>query len=113
MEVVVAQRVALLCAGPRTVAGDGVTGAREPRVALDVHVQQVARARPLIAADLTPRRPRGTRASVASQDRADRRVRDPRLSDEQPWPPARSLACLADTALHVCGRLTRTAVRAA
>ena len=56
VEVVVAERVGLLprrCV--RAIAGDRVPGPAKARVALDVHVQQIAGARPLIADDLLAR----------------------------------------------------------
>jgi hypothetical protein len=77
----------LLGVGARTVAGDGVTGAREPRIALDV---PCAAGRPDTAipsgrshAAPTARR----RAAVAAQDRMDGGVRDPALAGDQPRTP--------------------------
>jgi hypothetical protein len=49
VEVVVAERVGALKPGRASIARDGVTWPPKARIALDVHVQQVARTRPLVA----------------------------------------------------------------
>src|SRR3954452_7718506 len=112
VEVVVAERVAALHLGA-PVAGDGVPGAAEARVALDVHVQEITRTWPFVANDLLAPGPRRARATVALEDRADRRVRDAGLGDQQPRAPARPLTRLADVLLDFDRRLARTAVRTA
>ena len=83
------------------IAGDGVTGPPEPRVLLDVDVDQVAGARPLIAAHLAaPLRGRARRA-VANEDRVHRGVRDPGRAGDQSRPPARATALPADPQLEI------------
>ena len=99
VEVVVAERGGLLDVGLGAIAGDRVPGASEARVALDVHVQQVTRARPLIATHLPARRTRRPRAAVATQNGVHGRVRHPRLPGEQPWPPPGALPRLTDPPL--------------
>jgi hypothetical protein len=89
---VVTERVALLGTGLAAVAGDGVPGAPEARVALDIHVQQITRARPLVAHERRARTARRARAAVPLENRVHRRMRDPGLAGDQPWPPARALA---------------------
>jgi hypothetical protein len=96
VEVVVAQRVAPLGAGLVPVAGDRVSGAREARVALDVHVQQVARARPLVATERRPRRLGAARQAVAAQHRVHGGVRNSDLAGDQPRTPPGPPALLAD-----------------
>ena len=85
----------------RAVAGDLVPGPGEARQALGVHLQQIARARPLKAPDL-PRAARRGRARHAAprQAAADRGVRHPELAGDQPRPPAGPLARLADAVMH-------------
>ena len=72
VEVVVAERVVAL-ALVAAIAGDRVTGPPEARIALDVHVQQIAGARPLVADELLARRSRCPRAAMATQDRVNGR----------------------------------------
>ena len=55
VEVVVAERVGALQIEAAAVAGDRVPWAPKARVALDVHVQQIARARPFVANELLAR----------------------------------------------------------
>ena len=95
------------------IAGDGVTGPPEPRVLLDVDVDQVAGARPLIAAHLAaPLRGRARRA-VANEDRVHRGVRDPGRAGDQSRPPARATALLADPQLEIGCRPGRRTPRPA
>jgi hypothetical protein len=49
VEVIVAKRVALVGRGRGAIAGDRVPGPGKPRIALDIHMQQVAGARPFVA----------------------------------------------------------------
>jgi hypothetical protein len=48
VRVVIAEVLAFLRCWPGAIAGEGVPGAVEARVGLDVDVQQIAGARPLI-----------------------------------------------------------------
>jgi hypothetical protein len=86
----------LLGAGGRAIPGDPVPGAGKAREALGVHLQQIARAGPLEPADLLARPRRPARYAAPSQATADRGVRHPELGRDQPGPPARPLASLAD-----------------
>jgi hypothetical protein len=111
VKVVVTKRPRLVFVGLGAIAGDRVTGPGEPRIALDVHVQQIARARPLVATDRARRGPRPPRTAVADQDRVDGRVRDPGLAGDQPRSPAGALARLADPPLGLGIGAPRRAAR--
>ena len=58
VEVVVTERVIVLLGSAAAVAGDGVPRSPEPRIALDVHVEQIAGTRPLVAPKRFARRAR-------------------------------------------------------
>src|SRR5581483_4610512 len=115
--VVVDDRVRVLLAGsPRlagAVAGDRVAGAIEARVALRVHVQQIPRARPLVAVWRLAGRLGQPRASVPLQGAVNGRVRVADRAGDQPRPPAGVRADLADPLLLRSGQLVGAAVGAA
>jgi hypothetical protein len=92
VEVVVAERVGALKPGPASIARDRVTWPPKARIALDVHVEQVARTRPLVADHLRARLARRPRASVTAQNRVHRRMRDAELAGDPPRPPTGALA---------------------
>ena len=92
VEVVVSERVGALQRRRATVAGHRVPGAPEARVALDVHVQQIAGTWPLVAPELLTRSAWRPRATMTAKDRVHRRVRNASLAGDQPRPPARALA---------------------
>ena len=112
VEVVVAERVVALTF-VTTIAGDRMAWPAEPRVALDVHVQQISRARPLVAHERRLRRSWGARAAVTAQDRVNGRMRHPCLARDQPRPPACALARLTHQGLYLRRAATRRAVRPA
>src|SRR3954447_1314182 len=82
---------------------------------LDVHVQQVAGARPQIAHDRRRLWPRPPRAAAPAQDLMDRGVRPANLLriGEPPRTPARLLAQRADRSSLLLGHLGRGPVRPA
>jgi hypothetical protein len=69
----------LLLAGPVPIAGDAMTGPCEARKALDIHLQQIARAGPLKAPHLLPRTFRLARNPAPGQAARDGGVRHPEL----------------------------------
>src|SRR5215218_6293497 len=89
-----------------------MTGTLKAGVARDVHVQQVARARPLVAVDGLPWRALGPREARQLEHLPDRRVSEAGDGSDQPWPPARLPAAGADPLLQLGGELARTVVRA-
>ena len=116
---VVDDRVAVLPAhAPRAlgaVAGDGVPGLGELAELLDVHVQQVARARPLVADDRRALRRRPARAAAAPEHLMDGRMRpgDLGLVGEPARAPAGAFPQLADPCGLVDRHLGRRAPRPA
>jgi integrase/recombinase XerD len=66
------------------VAGQRVAGRLEAPEALGVHVQQMARARPLVAHDRRALRRLAARAAAAAQDLVDGRVRPADLVGDPP-----------------------------
>ena len=81
-------------------------------VACGVHVQQVTRARPLIATHGISGRTRPAREPVAVKHLPDRRVWMTCLSSDQPRPPAGAPARLADPLLSRPIKEPRRAMRA-
>src|SRR4051794_22377000 len=81
--------------------------------ALDVHVQQITGARPLLAHHRRALAPRRARAAVTLEDRADRRIRHARLVDQQPRAPAGAPARLADALLDLGRGAPRRVMRPA
>src|SRR5579863_60742 len=105
--MVVDDRVRVVVADPRSVghpvaaalraiASDAMPRTLKPRITGCVHVQQVPRARPLVAARLFPIPTRGTRDPVAVQDLPDSGVRVSSFASDKPWPPSGSLTRFAD-----------------
>ena len=92
--VLVADLLAFLRAAPGAVAGDGVAWACEARVALGVHVQQIARAGPLVPVGGLARRLRSPRAARSLQHFPDRLVRHAGHARDQrgPQPVSRRAA---------------------
>src|SRR5947209_14985177 len=70
-------------------------------IAGHVHVQQVARARPLVAVGGLLRRPRRARDAVAAQHLPDRRVRLPGGASDESRPPAGMAPALTDALLEL------------
>ncbi len=90
------------------IAGDRVPRTPEARIALDVHVQQIARARPLVAPELLAWRAAASASSRGGlQDRVHRRVRDVGLAGDQPRPPARAFARGAAPRVSIAGAVRR------
>jgi His Kinase A (phospho-acceptor) domain len=92
------------------LGGEGVAGRLEAGEFLDVHVQQLAGAGPLIADDRTTLGRRPARAAAAAQDLVDGRVRPSGvgLAGQPPRAPAGTSASFADP----LGLLARHPVRA-
>src|SRR5438132_6050406 len=97
----------------RAVAGDGVAGALEARIARRVHVQQVARAGPLVAVGGLLRSSRRTRDAVAAEHLPDRRVGLAGGAGDEPRSPAGMAAALADSLLELLVEQPRAAPRPA
>src|SRR6478672_5320739 len=75
--------------------------ALETPVARGVHVQQVARARPLVAVGRLLRRPRRARDAVTAEHLPDRRVGLAGSAGDQPRPPTSVAPALADALLEL------------
>src|SRR6266542_1744272 len=75
VRIVVADGGPLLVGGAMAVAGDRVTGSQEARVAADIHVQQIAGARPFIAVGRLLDRSRPPRDPGPLEHLPDRRMR--------------------------------------
>jgi hypothetical protein len=89
VRVVVADPRSLLGRGRAAITGHGMARPVEARVQADVHVQQIARTGPFVAApwvSLSLRRPR---QAVPAEHLRDRRVRMARVYRQQPRPPTR------------------------
>ena len=93
------------------VAGDGVAGYLKARVAFGIHVQQLARARPLIALHRVPGRAGTARAAASSQRPRHGRVRNVDLARDQTRAPPGPLADLADAVVIGHREHRRAAVR--
>jgi hypothetical protein len=113
MEVVVPERLGLVLPTLAAVAGDGVAGPSKAWVALDVHVQQVARTGPLVADERLARGSWSARAAVALEDGMDGGVRDAGLAGDQSRTPAGALTSSAHPRLDVGRRATWRAMRPA
>src|SRR5271167_4400827 len=74
-------------------------GTLKARVSSGVHVQQIARTGPLVAAGSITRRSRAPRETMAVQHLPDRRVWMTGRASDQSWPPAGALPCFADPVL--------------
>src|SRR6266508_1548897 len=99
VRVVVTDAGTALDAAAVALARDGVTGGEEARIASDVHVQQVARAGPLVAAGRFAPSARAGSQAVAAQHLRDRRVRVREFERQQPRPPAGAAPSGADPPL--------------
>ena len=95
----------------RAVARDGVPGPREARRAGDVHVQEVARAGPLVAVGGLLQRPRRPRDPRPAQHLPDGRVGEAGRGRNEPRSPACRLAAGADALLELGSELARAAAR--
>src|SRR5215207_2881583 len=92
---------ALLGAGAKAIAGDGVPGTSEASETLAVDVEQIAWAGPFVAARLLPRLPGRP---------PDGRMRVPRLAGDQPRTPAAASSGRADPRLLCRRQQPRAAV---
>ena len=114
VEVVVAERVATCL---RTVLRRSpVTawpGAPKARVALDVHMQQIAGARPLVATERRRWAPCGARQAVAARIAWTVECATPVCAGDQPRTPTRAHALRADARLELGIGAPRRAMRAA
>src|SRR6266508_4730279 len=97
----------------RAVAGNSVPGPQETRVAADIHVLQITRARPLVAVGRLPNRPRSTRDAGPVEHLPDGRVRKTRRPGHKPRPPAGLPTAVANPLLQIGGEKPRRAVRTA
>jgi hypothetical protein len=113
---VVDDRVHVLEAHPPralgAVTGQRVAGRLELPEALDVHVQQLAGARPLVANDRRPGAGLGPRAASAAQHPMHRRVRPTDLDGQASRAPPGPAAQLADPPLLVGRHPRRARLRA-
>jgi hypothetical protein len=95
-------------AAPRAISGGTMTGSLKARVARGIHVQQITRARPLVATRSISRLTRASRETVAVKHLPDGRVRMTRLSRDQPRSPAGASPRFADPLLsHMVKQLRR------
>jgi hypothetical protein len=111
MGVLIAPPLALFLSGLVAHTGGSVTRPQEPRVALGVHVQQIARARPLIAAGRIPRRPHSSRKAVPAKHLPHRGMRIADLARDQPRPPPSPPPGRADPRLGCTRKQGGTAMR--
>lgn len=82
----------------------------EAREALDVHLQQISGARPLKTPHLLSRPFRQARESSPGQAARDGGVRHPELGGDQPRTPARALASLTHSIMHLLAAASRLPV---
>src|SRR6266511_248006 len=117
--VIVDDRVRVVVADPRlhaptaqglgSIAGDPMAGPQEAGVAAGVHVQEITRARPLIAVGRLPGRPRRPRDPGPAEHLPDGRVREASRAGDQARSPTRLAAAGADRLLELRRELTRRA----
>ena len=97
----------------RAITGRAMARTAKARVGADVHVQQIARPRPLIAVRCAPVRSRAAREPVAAQHLPDRLMRLPGGAGDQARPPTGGLADRADPRRKLIGDPPGLAMRAA
>src|SRR5437660_8593309 len=97
----------------RAIASDSVAGPLEARIARRVHVQQVARTRPLVAVGGLARLLRRPRDAVAVEHLPDRRMRAAGGPGDQARSPAGAQPALTDALLRDRIEQARARARAA
>jgi hypothetical protein len=95
------------------IAGGAVPRAPEARVAADIHVQQIARAWPLVAIRLASLSRRTARKSVTLEHLPDGLMRLTGRSGDQPRPPTGGLPDRADPRREILRHPPRLVMRAA